>query len=282
MKKLLVLILFGTVVLFGFTGCGNTSSGSGDGNGTGTEAGDNTGTQDGTGTETGADDLIEENTSALELDAPVSAGDVVLSNGKYIRGTLSNLSEMSAEQKASVVAVIFDVENKKGIGLKEAKGLAWAIEDSLCGTTDFSQTPYISYRDVAKNQSDGKANMQEIKALPDYDQEHYPAFWWADHYGVEVNGSAEGWYIPSKEEIETITNKALSVYVSMELCKGALLNQKYYWSSTHCAGDGEAWAFLPDTTRHNPSHPGDFRALDYIEDEDIIEKACVRAVRVFK
>ena len=275
MKKLLVLILFGTAVLFGFTGCGNASSGEGAGTGTGNESGADTGDNTGTGDETGSGDntgsSTGQETSAPEVDAPVEVGDLVLSNGKYITSFYANQFKMSKEQKESVVAVIFDVENKKGIGLKEAKGLAWAIEESLCGNVDVSQSPSVSYLEVAKNESDGKVNMQEIKALPDYDQEHYPAFWWADNYGVKVKDSAEGWYIPAKNELDTIIN-SISLNSRLEYFGGDVLNQKYYWTSTHSAGDYEAYAYEKGNRY--------FKALDYTE-ENKIQAAYVRVVRVF-
>ncbi len=275
MKKLLVLILFGTAVLFGFTGCGNSSAGEGAGTGTGNESGADTGDNTGTGDETGSGDntgsSTGQETSAPEVDAPVEVGDLVLSNGKYITSFYANQFKMSKEQKESVVAVIFDVENKKGIGLKEAKGLAWAIEESLCGNVDSSQRPSVSYLEVAKNESDGKVNMQEIKALPDYDQEHYPAFWWADNYGVKVKDSAKGWYIPAKNELDTIIN-SISLNSRLEYFGGDVLNQKYYWTSTHCAGGGEAYAYEKGNRY--------FKALDYTE-ENKIQAAYVRVVRVF-
>ena len=53
--------------------------------------------------------------------------------------------------------------------------------------------------------------MEDVKVYAsaqggEYNEENYPAFWWAEHYGVAVKGESSGWYLPNSTELSALLN----------------------------------------------------------------------------
>ena len=174
--------------------------------------------------------------------------------------------------------IVFYVNNS------DSHGWAVALHDQA-SSIQWCSEHYYGY-DIPNlpNYEDARAAMHDLNGSLNTDIIRnvdfalgFPAAWTVDY--------DNGWYLPSAGQLRYLYSNFPEVNASLQIVGGTTIpywTNKYYWSSTHGAGGGEAWAFLPDTTKYNPTHPGEFWALDYIEDEDIIEKACVRAVRVFK
>ncbi len=97
----------------------------------------------------------------------------------------------------------------------------------------------------AKSETDGAYNMTKVKAISGW-QSKYPAFKWCADLG-------EGWYLPSKEELEIFTlndavheavNRTLIARGGTKLCDRS--EWKWYWSSTetnykYSSGEFCAW-----------------------------------------
>ena len=125
--------------------------------------------------------------------SPTAVGDIVLSDGTYI--SLSDADKMSAEQKQSAVAVIFDVSKKEGVGLKEGENLKWASSGTT-GTT-------IKFNTSENDGSDSWAIIKKIDSEGALDAAtNYPAFNWANSYSA--SGFTRGWYLPAINELKTI------------------------------------------------------------------------------
>ena len=155
-----------------------------------------------------------------------AVGDIVFSDGSAT--PYSEDLELTDEQKAAAVAVIFDAENKKGVGLFQNTGtLAFCVESATAyNDADNVYTP---------DESDGSVNLASIKALDDYSESNYPAFYYVDHYSDHVSSDlgtyANDWYIPAKNELMSIYNNKTTLDAAMELAGGAKFTANWYWSS---------------------------------------------------
>ena len=122
----------------------------------------------------------------------------------------------------------FDAENKKGVGLFQNTGtLAFCVESAAAyNDADNVYTP---------DESDGSVNLASIKALDDYSESNYPAFYYVDHYSYYVSSDlgtyANDWYIPAKNELMSIYNNKTTLDAAMELAGGAKFTANWYWSS---------------------------------------------------
>lgn len=151
-------------------------------------------------------------------------GDIV-----FIDGSASSYTEsLTDTQKNAAVAVIFDANNKLGVGLETATGKAWCIKD----VTAFDTKEYATSR------GDGKANTDEIAGLEDYSEEKYPAFWYCTSYST--TGFTSGWYLPAWSEL-------IYVYINREAVGNAFtalgktnpFTSGVYWSSSQHASDNK-------------------------------------------
>ncbi|SFI61147.1 hypothetical protein SAMN04487775_103111 [Treponema bryantii] len=125
--------------------------------------------------------------------APDAVKDIVFSDGSAIAYTDS--LELSNDQKQKAVAFIFSVSDGKvlGVGFKQTQK-AWAK----------SGVPGASAR-IPDNDGNG-FDVEDVKTYAatqggEYNEENYPAFWWAEHYGVAVRGDSSGWYLPNSSEL---------------------------------------------------------------------------------
>ena len=157
-----------------------------------------------------------------------AVGDIIFSDGSFER--LSEVIVMPTAQASKAVAVIFYAgtssdslgEKTLGVGLNETQKI-WAKQSAQ------------GYWQTAADQSDGAANTSAIKAKSDYDEENYPAFYWADTYSA--TGFASGWHLPAKNELKALydqketVNSAVSAINNVFLYATALGSGKY-WSST--------------------------------------------------
>ena len=158
----------------------------------------------------------------------LAVGDIVFNDGSSV--TYSDDLALTEEQKAAAVAVIFDASNKKGVGLQQGTGKAWCTSDA----TAYNVTTY------ATSTTDGSENMASIKGVSDWgtDGAKYPAFSYADSYSA--TGFTSGWYLPAKDELETLYNNITAVNSALTNIGATQLNtssSSYYRSSSQYAGD---------------------------------------------
>jgi|GEM_PF-774191 len=142
-------------------------------------------------------------------------------------GSASLYSDLTDEQKAQAVAVVFDNHDSENyylaVSLEETQS-KWATQESAM---------YNNYDDLHQYCGavyDGSQN--DLSGCADYSEEKYPAMWWAWHYSY--NGVNEGWYLPAEQELSYLfqsfnyVNNALSALGKTPLSDG----DDGYWTST--------------------------------------------------
>ncbi len=141
-----------------------------------------------------------------DKSAPTAVGDIVFSDGTAT--PYSDSLVLDANQKANAVAVIFYTDGDGylgsrilGVGLKEGSGLMWAPS----GTTGYNLGFYaVDPRD----ESDGSKNWGGVCAADSSAAgnaaANYPAFNYANTYGVGISGEASGWYLPAHREMAAL------------------------------------------------------------------------------
>lgn len=121
--------------------------------------------------------------------------------------------------------IVFDVtaDGKHGkiVSLDESKGLIWAKFCVCNRKTD------------ATSHDDGMSNFNKIKKQSSYWKIYYPAFAWCATKG-------EGWYLPAKEELLSISEKRHIINESLSKIKAVTLGRSL-WSSTEYNKEGCAW-----------------------------------------
>lgn len=142
-------------------------------------------------------------------------------------GSASSYSDLTDEQKAQAVAVVFDNHDSENyylaVSLEETQS-KWATQESAM---------YNNYDDLHQYCGavyDGSQN--DLSGYTDYREEYYPAMWWAWHYSY--NGVSDGWYLPAEQEMSYLfqsfntVNNALNALGKTQLSDG----DDGYWTST--------------------------------------------------
>ena len=142
-------------------------------------------------------------------------------------GSASSYSDLTDEQKAQAVAVVFDNHDSENyylaVSLEETQS-KWATQESAM---------YNNYDDLHQYCGavyDGSQN--DLTDYTDYREEYYPAMWWAWHYSY--NGVSDGWYLPAEQEMSFLfqsfntVNNALNALGKPQLSDG----DDGYWTST--------------------------------------------------
>lgn len=204
-----------------------------------------------------------------DKSAPTAVGDIVFSDGTAT--PYSDSLVLDANQKAAAVAVIFYTDGDVylgsrilGVGLKEGSGLMWAPSDSpgySLNSSDVGNTTIINHDDsngsvnwggVCRADSTAAANMAA----------NYPAFNYANTYGVEISGEASGWYLPAYRELQYLlgardtVNNAIGKIGSPAVTMGT----DWYWSSSlpngmnvqaRCGCASSSYDFKDKTNQYN-------------------------------
>ena len=156
--------------------------------------------------------------------AAKALGDIVFTDGSatpYTEFTEEN--SMTDDQKNAAVAVIFDAENKLGVGLNMLY-MIWCKYDATAFNTD----------EYAKSLDDGKANTDEIAGLSDYSEDKYPAFYFCTSYS-EGNFTS-GWYLPAKSELQKLYDNREAVgnaFTALGKTNPFTVNTYYHSSSQY-------------------------------------------------
>lgn len=210
-----------------------------------------------------------------DKSAPTAVGDIVFSDGTAT--PYSNSLVLDANQKAAAVAVIFYANGGDpylgnrilGVGLKEGSNLMWAPS----GTFGYSSVNSSSVSGVNHNDGNGSVNWGGVcnadSSATTTAATNYPAFNYANTYGVEISGEANGWYLPAYRELQYLldardtVNNAIGKIGSPAVTMGT----DWYWSSSLPNG-------LPEQARRGcASNNYDFK--------DKTNQHNVRAIRQF-
>ena len=150
--------------------------------------------------------------------AAKAIGDIVFTDGS---ASPSN-AELTDEQKAAAIAVIFDATNKLGVGFEIKRSQKWCTYTAAAYNTD----------NYAKSESDGKANTDEIAGLEDFNETNYPAFYYCKSYSA--NGFTSGWYLPAKNELQKLYDNHAAVdkaFIAVGKLAPTQLGSTFYSSS---------------------------------------------------
>ena len=145
----------------------------------------------------------------------VNIGDIA-----YSDGTVSANYD-STKKSEGIVLEVVDGYATKIVNLDQTK-LAWSTEE------------YDEYETDATSKTDGKENLESIKAIDGW-QDKYPVFKWCDEYTDASNNSE--WYLPAQDELNQIylaketINEAIEKITSAE-GTATLVTDDLYWSST--------------------------------------------------
>lgn len=210
-----------------------------------------------------------------DKSAPTAVGDIVFSDGTAT--PYSDSLVLDANQKANAVAVIFYANGDDpylgnrilGVGLKEGSNLMWAPS----GTPGYSSVNSSSVSGVNHNDGNGSVNWGGVcnadSSATTNMAANYPAFNYANTYGVEISGEASGWYLPAYRGLQYLldardtVNNAIGKIGSPAVTMGT----DWYWSSSLPNG-------LPEQARRGcASNNYDFK--------DKTNQHNVRAIRQF-
>ena len=184
------------------------------------------------------------------LTSPSAVGDIVFSDGSAV--SYSSGLELTPEQKAAAVAVIFYAGGDTNLGSKIlGVGLKEANETKVWTTTS---SPCYGDVSVATDKNDGSKNWAAICAKDSAGAAsanratYYPAFAWCLGYGVAVNGETDGWYLPAENELKAlvITNKVAVNNALTKIGSSATTivvtsdTSSVYWSSTTSLTNGNS------------------------------------------
>ena len=185
---------------------------------------------------------------------PDAVGDIVFTDGTAV--AYSSDLTLTQGQMNSVVAVIFDAENKKGVALGQSSDKTrWCANNTLDG---------YEYVSGACDENNGLVNTNAIYELSDFEMNsgNYPPFEYAKSYTA---GGYTDWYIPAIYELEAIYSKKDILNAALDKIGGTKFIDEgttYYWSSSQDnSGSGTnanyAWSVRFDIyTVTNPTKVG--------------------------
>lgn len=171
-----------------------------------------------------------------ELATTPNVGDIIMKDG-----SLKTTSEITEENKADAIAVVYKVENGKAWAVGNVfKFLNWCSYDKqgnvkidalvteitteTAGALTFNPDTYI----------DGSTGLAKLKeAVTDYDNNEkgfYQAWMYCDEYGIDNNlpeAFQDGWYFPSIAELFDIwkANKDNSIDNALKATSGKYLTE---------------------------------------------------------
>lgn len=165
-------------------------------------------------------------------------GDIVFNDGSATPYD-SYVDVVSGPEKTEIIAIIAlkSGSTAYGLGFYEAQKI-WC---------DVSASGYYYYISDSASSDSGAVAMATIKALGDYNEDKYPAFWYADHYdgGGNLGSYNTGWFIPSLNEMRTMANNKTTINAAIDKAKNAYGGNntfggdsggKSYWTASQYGG----------------------------------------------
>ena len=153
----------------------------------------------------------------------------------------SGSDQTATNAKSASVYKIGDYYNENG-----KKGVVFEVSDGgnhgKIVSLDEAQLNWCTYdlydRQIfigASSKSDGKDNTYRVTDGPMNAWDQYPAFVFCRMK------EGNDWYLPSKEELETIYNNRSKINQTLSAKNGEELKESYYWSSSEY---DESWAWF--------------------------------------
>ena len=181
------------------------------------------------------DDTSVSDTSVLSaylgIKAPAetkTVGDIVFNDGSAT--PYRSIEKLSNAQRMGAAAFIFYTgracsDNNKfrilGVGLKISKeAKQWCRYDL---SADYAAAHNVNISTMQESKRNGSDNLLKIGSLlglkDDTEIEaNYPAFYYAKNYGTAAGIFSDGWYLPSKAELQKIYEKKDDLKAVCKLC----------------------------------------------------------------
>ena len=170
-------------------------------------------------------------------DKPDAVGDIVFNDGTAI--PYSAGMTLTEEQKQAAIAIIF-AENTLngyvlGMGLKHDKRALCSDQSAAWGRN----TDLLA-------ESDGAFHNGLIHRQDDYNEDNYPAFWWAEHYAGSGNLAGDNnynWFLPVKNELQDVYRQKNTIDAIINLLGSTyadpIRTDFGYWSGTQQSTAGD-------------------------------------------
>ena len=167
-----------------------------------------------------------------------NVGDIVYNDGSATPYTAFDESDTSAQKNEIIAVIAFKSGSTAyGLGFYEAQKI-WC---------DVSASGYYYYISDSASSDSGAVAMATIKAFGDYNEDKYPAFWYAEHYdgGGNLGSYNTGWFIPSLNEMRTMANNKTTINAAIDKARNAYGgNNKFggdsggksYWTASQYGG----------------------------------------------
>ena len=189
-------------------------------------------------------------------ESPYEVGDIVFNDGSATPYT--ELLLLTDEQKEAAIAIIFykgtelnngdDTSTVRtlGVGLKHDKnGRVWCTSNANAYSRKIIAIESEYYKNGSDNLSQIAAFLSNPSNNTTNDTEtaaNYPAFYYAINYSNTAanlgTSYSNGWYLPSRLEIEKIYENGISdskifdIEAAINLCGGNQFGNSWYWSSS--------------------------------------------------
>ena len=153
--------------------------------------------------------------------ATKAVGDIVLADGSIVR--YADRTKMSQAQKDAAVAIIFDAEGKKGVGVKIGEKKKWCSD----GAGLYNSNEYTA------NEEDGAVNKSNAHPhMVVWSEGNYPAFWFAEMENRKGIYNDDNWYLPAEKELNKLFANKDTVNNSFDALGITLkMTDDWAWSS---------------------------------------------------
>ena len=170
-------------------------------------------------------------------DKPTAVGDIVFNDGTatpYSAGMT-----LTEQQKEAAIAIIFSDNIPNGYVL--GMGLKHDVK-AVCS----DQSAVWGRRSDLLAESDGAFHNYQINCLDDYNEDNYPAFWWAEHYAGSGNLAGDNnwdWFLPLKNELQDVYRQKALIDAINDLLgttyADPITTDQKYWSGTQQSTAGD-------------------------------------------
>ena len=191
----------------------------------------------------GGDSTTDGNTVKGSTDfSKAAVGDIVLKDGTFVKP--ENFTDEMKDKAAAVIVRTKSGDTPAlGVGIHHNRtGLAWCTNDANAYNVKITDLQ-------SDNCKDGSDGWEKLKAACDdagkgNDETLYPAWNFCNTYAATyglTGDLADGWYLPTVAELETIDSKRSKINESLKTAGGNQFEKSYYWSCCQSFSDKYAY-----------------------------------------
>ena len=196
-----------------------------------------------------------------------AVGDIVMTDGTFVSPDNFNTGMTAA---AVIVRAKSEYKPALGVGIHHNRtGLAWCTNDANAYNVKITDLQ-------SDNCKDGSDGWEKLKAACDdagkgHDETLYPAWNFCNTYAAPyglTGDLADGWYLPTVAELETIDSKRSKINESLKTAGGNQFEKSYYWSCCQSFSDKYAYELYfgngstGDNNKYNDNYVCSVRAFN--------------------